>query len=243
MNKIVVITGASRGLGLSLAERFLQNGDTVIGLSRTERYWKSAKTALTCPEKFILKKVDLCSETQIKSFWRELIKKYKRIDILINNAGYGGGLAKLEKLSLKEFETNINTNLLSAFLMTKYALPIFQKLKQGIIVNISSMAGVRAVPGLFAYSASKFGLSALTQCIVKENEQSRIQAYTLCPGGMNTEMRAQIFGKADAARQQSPDFVAGVLMQILEGKLTVANGSDVVVRHSKVTMIRPLPSA
>ena len=166
-----------------------------------------------------------------------------RIDVLINNAGYGNKTSRLEKETLKEFQKNLSGNLVSTFLMCKYTVPLFQKQKSGWIVNISSMAGKRAVPLLGAYSASKFGVIALSQSIAKENLSSGFRCITVCPGGMNTAMRAKIFGKDDAARQQSPDFVADKILEILDGTLEVESGGDILIRHGKITAINPPPEA
>ena len=105
------------------------------------------------------------------------------------------------------------------------------------------MAGVRAVPKLFADSASKYGMIAMTQCLAKENSDTSLKCLTICPGGMNTEMRAALFGEKDAQKQQSPDFVASVILDIVEDRFPVASGSDVVIRHGKIFAVNPMPSA
>ena len=84
---------------------------------------------------------------------------------------------------------------------------------------------------------------ALTQSLAKENESTDIQFITVCPGGINTEMRAKLFGAKDANRQQSPDFVASKIVDILRGKIKMASGDDIVIRHGRVTAINPLPGA
>ena len=220
-NNIAVITGTSRGLGLALANKFSAAGWQVHGISRAT--------------------LDLTSETQIKNFVCGFQKKEKRIDLLINNAGYGGKLLRVEETSLTEYRKLLDGNLLSAFLMCKYFVPVFRKQKKGCIMNISSMAGQRAVPRLAAYSAAKFGVLALSQAVAKENADVNLKCLTVCPGGMNTEMRAAIFGKADAAKQQSPEFVAGIIFDIYQNKIEVESGGDIVIRHGKITAVHPCP--
>jgi len=105
------------------------------------------------------------------------------------------------------------------------------------------MAGVRAVPLLTAYSASKFGVLALTQAIAKENEESNFKCITVSPGGMNTQMRSKLFGKKDASKQQPTDFVARKVIKIIEGEIPMKNGENIIIRHSRVTAIQPLPEA
>ena len=95
------------------------------------------------------------------------------------------------------------------------------------------------MPGLFSYSASKFGVLALSQCIAKENENSKLKCFTVCPGGMNTPMREKVF--KDAAKQQSPEFVAEVIMEAICGDLRVDSGGDIVIRNGKITALNPVP--
>ncbi|MSR78253.1 MAG: SDR family NAD(P)-dependent oxidoreductase, partial [Candidatus Omnitrophica bacterium] len=90
MKQVVVITGASRGLGLSLAQRFLEQGDTVYGISRSKKYWPQAKASVPHPECFFLHALDLTHEMRVKAFLQSVYRRAKKIDILINNAGYGG---------------------------------------------------------------------------------------------------------------------------------------------------------
>ena len=97
-----------------------------------------------------------------------------------------------------------------------------------MIINIASMAGKRAVPNLFTYSASKFGLLALSQCISKENVDTELKCVTVCPGGMNTKMRASLFGRKDAEEQQSPDFVAGLVYQVSAEKKLMWNQAAIL---------------
>ncbi len=242
--RIVVISGASSGLGLNLAGQFLKAGDTVYGVTQTRSHWPSAKERLSdYPDQFFLFRADCSRETAVKRFITTVQKKAGRLDILINNAGYANPPVRTEDESAREFTKNFTGNLLSAFLMSKYALPTLLQRKKGWIINISSMAGKRAVPRLAAYSAAKFGLVALSQCLAKENPIPGFKCISVCPGGINTEMRAKLFGNDDAKRQQSAGFVAEKVFEIVEGKITVESGGDICIRHGKITAINPAPAA
>ncbi len=239
MTQSVVITGASRGLGLTLARQFLEAGWQVFAVSRTRKHWKTAKAKLPKNAPVSFHALDLTSEPQVKKFAAKF--KKQPLDLLINNAGYGGDLLRLEETTVSEYHRLMNGNLLSSFLMCKHFVPIFRKQKRGTVYNVSSMAGQRAVPKLAAYSAAKFGVLALSQAVAKENLDIPIKCVTFCPGGMNTEMRAQIFGKEDAARQQSTDFVAGIFLDVYTNKTEVESGGDIVIRHGKITAIHACP--
>jgi 3-oxoacyl-[acyl-carrier protein] reductase len=230
-------------LGLSLARRFVKKGDLVFGVSRTQRYWTEARRQIPDENSFFLYDFDLACESDVKKFLRTIYRATGRIDSLSNSAGFGGPLKRLEQCSEKEYRTILDSNLLTAFLTCKHVIPIFKKQRRGVVINISSMAGTRAVPRLALYSASKFGVRALTQALAKENPDGDLYCLTVSPGGMNTRMREDLFGSADARKQQSPDFVADVICRILSGQIPVPHGSEVVVRHGKVTAVQPLPAA
>ncbi len=243
MNRIVLISGASRGLGLSLVQKFVSSGDTVYGVSRSKKYWSDIPDELFDSGRFILETIELADESRVQSWIKNVLKRAKRIDLVINNAGYASFLEPVHKIKSRELQKSFELNLFTAFHVCKHVLPVFQKQKHGLIMNVSSMAGTRAVPKLFSYSASKFGLLALSQAIAKENPDQGISCVTVCPGGMNTEMRAALFGKEDASKQQSPDFVADLMLQIADGKIAVESGGHIVIRHGKITGIFPQPAA
>ena len=243
MDRTVLITGATRGLGLALARRFLAAGDRVIGVSRTRERWKEVLRASPHARRFHLYRADLSSEKQILSLVREMTRRGWTPDILINNAGDGSRLARIEDIKPKEFEKTLAVNLTASFLLCKAWIPAMRKRKKGLILNVSSMAGVRAVPQLFAYSAAKFGMMALSQCVAKENADAGITCVTICPGGMNTEMRESLFGAEDAARQQSPDFVADLMLKVVSREIPLQSGSALVIRHSHIWSVEPPPAA
>ena len=239
----VLITGASRGLGLALTLRFAEQGVRVYAVSRTRRYWKQAMSQMTRGwAEVTWLDCDVSDEAQVKALFQKVVRK-SPLDLVISNAGYGGRLETIDKLPLAEFDRHMSQNLRSVFLISKYALRVFKKEKRGFLVNVSSMAGTRAVPRLAAYSASKFGVLALTQAAVKENPDIDFRAITVCPGGMNTEMRSSLFGAADAAKQQTPQFVAEKMIDVIYGKIPVENGAAVVIRHGKISAIQPMPGA
>lgn len=242
MGRIVIITGAGSGLGLSLVQRFITSSDEVFAITRTKINWNKILTTTGNSAHLYLRQVDLVNENQVKRLISGICRTKKRIDLLINCAGYGSGVRAVQDLSLKELRDNLEQNLVTAFLMCKYTIPVMRRQSSGLIVNISSMAGKRAVPRVFAYSASKFGVIALSQCVAKENADANVKCVTVCPGGMNTPMREKFFGKEDAAKQQSPDFVADVTIQVVEGRIAVESGGDIVIRHGQITAINPSPA-
>ena len=247
---VAVITGASRGMGAAFAETLAASGAKVIICARD-------KAGLNSVCKIIEKNggvcsghvVDVTSSAAVKGFIGKVIKSHGRIDVLVNNAGVVHEFTSIDKISEEEYVRCMRTNVDSIFYFLKAVIPQMKKQKSGIIVNISSGAGKRAHAGLSVYAASKFAVEALTQATAREFEGTDtrwkgsatpgVSCVTLIPaGGVNTGMRAAIFGKEDAEKQQSPESVAIVLRDVLSGKAGVPNGGDIFIRNGAVTEVR-----
>ena len=238
---VAVITGASRGMGAAFAETLAASGAKVIICARD-------KAGLNAVCKRIEKKGGVCSShvidvtnsTAVNGFISTVLKSYGKIDILVNNAGAVHKFSPVEKISEDEYAACMRTNVDSIFHFLKAALPHMKKRNSGVIVNISSGAGKRAHANLSVYAASKFAVEAFTQAVARELEAdgSAVGCIALCPSGINTGMRAAVFGKEDAEKQQSPESVAAVLKDVLIGKVKVPNGGDVFIRQGAVTEVR-----
>lgn len=238
-NKIAVITGGGRGLGRALAETLAQEGAHVVICSRSleelkETCAKIQSSGGSCD----YQKIDVTKESQIKNFIDTTIKNFAKIDILINNAGFAHSPKHIEKITSKEYQRSIKTNIDSIFYFLKAALPKIKKQKTGTIITISSAAGKRGHPRFSVYSASKFAGLGLTQAVAKELETFDIKCIAICPGGINTEMRRKAFGQEDSRKQQSPEIVANIIKDIILGKITAPNGSDIEIRDGRITAIR-----
>lgn len=238
-----VISGASRGLGFSLASCLHGQGVTIFALASKASSWKSLPVALKSDSRFICLSGDLTSPSTISRLCRSIKKGTQTLDLLIHSAGYGGKLQNIADVPLTEWQRHLAINLTAPFLMTQELLPLLRKSNDGKIINVSSMAGTRGVPKLGPYSVSKFGIRGLTQSLAKEEIDSGLKAWTVCPGGMNTRMRSDLFGKKDARMQQSADFVSQIIMDLIVGRLPVESGSDIVIRHGKVTCIATPPTS
>jgi len=239
--KTALITGASRGLGLALSAKLIKLGYQVIGVSRTASHWSSARKKISS-KNFHLLQADLASASAVEQLFAVVKKISPRVDLLVNSAAYGGKLERIEETSPEEFNAHLRGNLFSTFLMCRGAFHFLKKSRAPLVINVSSMAGVRAVPRIAGYSASKFGVLALTESFAKENLEW-LKVVTVCPGGMNTKMRSDLFGKEDAAKQQTPDFVADKMVQIISGDIPLLTASHIVIRHGKITQIIVPPNS
>jgi len=188
---VVVITGATRGIGYSIAKD-LEMDNQVISIGRQ-------KHGMEIPGEFF--RCDVTNEKEVKETVKSVINKYHRIDVLINCAAvmlYND----LTKATIKEFEQSFNVNVKGTFLMCREVIPHMRKQKRGYIINISSVRGITAAPGKGIYSATKFAVRALTETILLENQKYNIKATSICPGIIWTDstidkLRREGFTKDD----------------------------------------------
>ena len=232
-NKIVVLTGASSGIGYSLLNYFVKEGARVYGSSRNER-----ELTTESKQECNFELLDLADELNVEKYVKTILQKENRIDILINNAGVAHNLALLEEIDSEMLNSVVRDNLLPTFNMMKYTIPIMKKNNSGTIINISSRAGRRAVPKLSAYTAAKFAVRGLTESVAKEVQDTGIKCISISPAGVNTGMRAMVFGQEDADNQQDTSRINEVISRILSGNLEVSNGSDIVIIKDKEPIIR-----
>jgi hypothetical protein len=185
----VLITGISRGIGKAIALEFAKNKYNIIGCAKSDFNGLSdTKNLITSygVDSYI-ELCDISNEEKIKKFIYESTNKLGGIDILINNAGISY-IGLLQNMSILEWNNIINTNLTSAFLMSKYVIPYMLKKQNGHIINISSVWGNIGASMEVAYSASKGGLNTFTKALAKELAPSNILVNTISPGFIDTEM-------------------------------------------------------
>lgn len=233
----VAISGASRGLGRALARDLHRKGARLALASRTPEGAERLGRELG-PERALCVAVDLGEARQARAFVLEAREFLGRIDALVLCHGWAHPLAKLADLPVEHIERSFQVNVLSLFHTLQAALPVLEEQKAGTVVLVSSFAGRRAVPRLSAYSATKFATRGLAEAVAKEAEGTGVRCVSVSPGGMDTDMRKELFGEEDAHRQQRPEDVAQVLERIITGELAVPNGADVVVRNGQVA-VRP----
>ena len=185
----LLITGISRGIGKAIALEFAKNKYNIIGCAKSDFNGLSdTKNLITSygVDSYI-ELCDITNEEEIKKFIYDSTNKLGGIDILINNAGISY-IGLLQDMSILEWNNIINTNLTSAFLMSKYVIPYMLKKQNGHIINISSAWGNIGASMEVAYSASKGGLNTFTKALAKELAPSNILVNTISPGFIDTEM-------------------------------------------------------
>ena len=188
--KVSVITGASRGIGLGIAEAFLAQGAKVAICGTSEGGINKAKEYLLgkYPDGEILANAaDVSKAGDCDNFIAEVIKHFGRMDILINNAGITRDTL-LMRMSESDWDAVISVNLKGAFLMSKAAVKHMIKQRSGSIINMSSVVGQSGNAAQANYSASKAGLIGLTKSMAKEFASRNIRVNAIAPGFVKTEM-------------------------------------------------------
>ncbi|PIR41638.1 MAG: hypothetical protein COV31_00160 [Candidatus Yanofskybacteria bacterium CG10_big_fil_rev_8_21_14_0_10_46_23] len=233
--KIIVITGASKGLGKALAEKLATPDDILILCSRDIRDLNKVCVELKkMGTECYGFKVDISKKTDLTRFLQMTLKRFTKIDILINNAGAIHLGKPIEKITDEELSLCMKTNFDSVFYALQEIIPAMRKRGSSIIVTISSTAGKRGNPDFSAYSASKFAVTGLMQSASRYLEGSGIRCLTIFPAGINTDMRKYILGPEDAEKQQSPEPVAEVIKNAVEDQAAFPNGSEIIIRDGKI---------
>ena len=188
--KIIIVTGASRGIGKEIAKTLAKEGHTVIAnYNKSEKEAQKLKEELKKENKEIeIYKADISKEEEIKKMVEYTIKKYKKIDILINNAGIDKIQLSTE-VTKKDWDEIINTNLYGTFYITQQITKNMIQNKKGKIINISSIWGQIGASMEVVYSISKAGVDGLTKALAKELGPSGIQVNSIAPGFIKTEMK------------------------------------------------------
>lgn len=193
LNKVVLVTGSSRGIGRSIAVKFAKEGANVI-----INYKSSDKEAEAITEIIssygndcACMKADVASEEDVKKMIEEIIKRFGHLDVVVNNAGIAID-SDFEDKKIKDFQDTLNTNLIGVFLVSKYAAKYMMDKKYGKIINVSSTNGIDTTyPYSMDYDASKAGLINLTRNLAIEFSPY-INVNAIAPGWVETEMNSDL---------------------------------------------------
>ncbi|MEO8072362.1 MAG: oxidoreductase [Acidobacteriota bacterium] len=188
--KVWFITGSSSGFGRELAEQALEKGCKVVATARkietiedlVEKYPQNARAI----------RLDVTDADETKAAIEQAIKEFGRIDVLVNNAGYGLG-GGIEEPSEEQIRQQFETNVFGAIGVMRAVLPSMREQKSGHILNISSIGGFRSGPSVGYYTATKFALEALSESLAGEVEHLGIKVTIVEPGGFRTDFAGRSF--------------------------------------------------
>jgi 3-oxoacyl-[acyl-carrier protein] reductase len=201
-DQVVLITGSTKGIGWATAQLFAQGGAKVL-LNGKHSQESLDNRVEELKDKFGIESegylFDVSNHDAVKSIYSEIFKSYKRLDVLVNNAGImnSGLLGMLQKSKLEEM---LDVNLKGAIYNLQFASRLMGRSKSGSIINLCSILGTQGLAGQAAYAASKAGLLGLTSSAAKELAPYNIRVNAVAPGMINTEMASK--GMTDKAMQK-----------------------------------------
>ncbi|GAA2033272.1 SDR family oxidoreductase [Catenulispora yoronensis] len=184
MSKVWFITGTSKGFGREWAEAALERGDRVAGTARDLATLDAL--AKQYPDTFLPLRLDVTDRDGDFAAVRRAAEHFGRLNVVVNNAGYGH-FGTIEELTEAEVRAQLETNLFGALWVTQAALPILREQGSGHIIQVSSIGGVSAFPGIGAYHASKWGLEGFSQALAGEVAPFGIHVTIVEPGGFSTD--------------------------------------------------------
>jgi NADP-dependent 3-hydroxy acid dehydrogenase YdfG len=211
-NRTALVTGGGSGIGLAVAQDLLAEGARVAISGRSADKLTEAARMLNAGDHLFFQAADVADPAQVERLVATVTQRFGRIDILVNNAGMNLKQRTVRDLTVEAWQQLIGANLDGAFYCIHAVLPQMLQRRDGVIINISSVAGKRANPlGGAAYAASKFGMSALGLCLAAEEKDSGVRVSNIYPGEVNTpilevrptpvtaEQRERILQPADVA--------------------------------------------
>ena len=199
MAQVWLITGTSRGLGREIAIAALEAGHHVAATAR--KVSDLANLEKTYGDKVLTLALDVTNESQANEAVQKTISTFGRLDVLVNNAGYGN-VAPIEDTSLEEFREQIETNLFGTIILTKAALPYFREQRSGHFIQVTSIAGRIGPTGRAPYAAAKWGVEGFSETLAKEVATFSVKVTIVEPGGFRTDFA----GASTSLKEGRPEY-------------------------------------
>jgi len=237
--KVAFITGAASGIGRAAALAFAREGASIVAADvSTEGNLETARMAEALGTQALAVQCDVTSAEEIERALNNTIEAFGRLDMAFNNAGIEVKEGATADARIEDWDRILNTNLRGMFLCLKYEIPLMLKAGGGSIVNMSSIAGLVALKGLPAYTASKHGVIGLTKAAALDYAQSKIRVNAVCPGLIETPLSqnlltldelAQIAASQPMARMAKPEEVAATVLWLCSEAASFVTGHALAV--------------
>jgi short-subunit dehydrogenase len=199
----VAITGASAGIGRATALAFAREGGRLaLGARRTDRLQELAAEIEAAGSEALVRAVDVAREEEVAAFVGACVERFGRLDVLVNNAG-SGVRGRVEDTPAEDYRRLMEVNYLGTVYGCRAAIPVMRRQGHGVIVNVSSIVGMRSLPGSAAYAATKAAQVSLTESLRVELRGSGVHACSVHPIGTATEF-AEVADRASAGRKGGP---------------------------------------
>jgi NAD(P)-dependent dehydrogenase (short-subunit alcohol dehydrogenase family) len=183
-SRVLLVSGASRGLGRAITEAALNAGHRVVAGVRSASALNDL--AVEHPDRLAVVELDVTNDEQVRNAIAVAVNRFGRLDVLVNNAGYAN-MAPIEDVDFDDFRTQVDTNFFGVVRLTRAALPIMRTQRGGHIIQISSVGGRVVRAGLSAYQSSKWAVTGFSAVLAKEVAPLGIKVTVLEPGGMRTD--------------------------------------------------------
>lgn len=238
--KVVLLTGASAGMGKDMALLFAKEGAKVVAVARRKnKLDEISKEAENLPGQVLALQGDVSKNEDIDNMVDFTMEKYGKIDVLVNNAGILDNFTPLGELIDELWNKVIDINLTTPMKLARKVLPIMEKQEKGNIINISSLGGLNGGRAGAAYSASKFGLTGLTKNIAYMYAEKGIRCNAICPGGVETEIMSNLQpsefgmdrimkGTANNIRNGSGVEIANIALFLASDESSFVSGDTIV---------------
>ena len=185
-NDVWFVTGCSTGFGRVLSEALLKTGKRLVATARIPAKLDDLKKLALTPDQLLILPLDVTKKDQIDQAVKSAIAHFGQIDVLVNNAGYGA-VGALEEISEAEIRRVFETNVFGLIETTRAFIPQFRSQKKGFIFNLSSVAGMVALPGASIYAATKFAVEGFSEAMAGELAGFGVKVVLLEPGGFRTD--------------------------------------------------------
>ncbi len=245
--KVAIITGATSGIGLTMAEKFVEAGARVVVAGRRRPEGEALAKRLGAAARF--KQTDVTIEAEMKALVDDALSGFGRLDCIVNNAGGPAPVGSIESIPVEGFDAGMALLCRSVMLGMKHTAPIFRKQRSGSIINIGSVAGNRAgLSSSMVYSMAKAGVIHLTKCVAMELGEVNVRVNCISPGGIATGIFGKALGlpiaeaektaevmKASLAKLQPipraglPEDIATCAVFLAADEASFINGQDIVV--------------
>jgi|TARA_R110000822_G_scaffold62197_3_gene153331 NAD(P)-dependent dehydrogenase (short-subunit alcohol dehydrogenase family) len=240
-NKIVIITGAGSGIGKATAIHFAKYGATVVVSDiNLESAQKVVDEIATNKGKALAVKANVAKFEDVENLINTTVEKFGSLDVIVNNAGIGPNLLKTHESLLKDWDRVIAINQTGVFYCMKVALQQFLKQGYGNIVNIASLAGLKASPNTISYSASKFAVVGMTKSAAMEYATKNIRVNAVCPGYTESALLDQLLNakpEMDAIlKSMIPMKRFGKTSEIAEAVVWLASDSTRFITGQTITL-------
>ena len=228
MGRVILITGASSGIGFKTALKLQEKGDTVVWTSRNAETDNEIINNIKGDS--IALNMDVSDENSVKNTFDKVQQKYGKLDGLINCAGFVDPFSLL-MTDFENWKKTIDINLTGTYLTCKYATLIMKENNNGKIVNVASTAGLTPRPGWSAYAAAKSGVINFSSAISEELAEYNIKVFIISPGRTATPLRKILAPSEDPTTIMQPETVADTIVYCFTDEANVLEGQSLIVRE------------